>query len=71
MEIQNKNTFSDEAVTIKKIDNELVVYIGKNSYLLSDLEKVVNKAKTKSMKSADENFISSLNYRIRTYTESE
>lgn len=71
MEIENKNTFSDEVVTIKKIDSELIVYIGKNSYLLSDLEKVVNKAKVKFTKSADENFISSLNYRIRTYTESE
>lgn len=72
MKVLNRNTFTEEKVVIEKVkkgDNKSVdlpngalndftlIYIGKSCYSLTDLEKIVNKAKTKD-------FYESLNYRV-------
>jgi len=60
MEILNKNTFSDENVTIEKKKGDTLIYIGKACYSLRDLERVINFAKTKDLNE-------SLNYRVRHF----
>lgn len=60
MEILNKNTFSDEDVTIEKKKGDTLIYIGKACYSLRDLERVINFAKTKDLNE-------SLNYRVRNF----
>jgi hypothetical protein len=69
MKILNRNTFSEDSVTTKKLitnhptpKEDTLVYIGSNSYLLEDLEKIISKIKTK--KSGDDKFVESLNYRV-------
>lgn len=60
MEILNKNTFSDENVTMEKRKGETLIYIGKACYSLRDLERVINFAKTKDLNE-------SLNYRVKNF----
>ena len=62
MEILNKNTFSDENVTIEKKKGDTLIYIGKACYSLNDLEKVVNFAKAKDLNE-------SLNYRVKNFIQ--
>ena len=60
MEILNKNTFSDENVTIENRKGDTLIYIGKACYSLRDLERVINFAKTKDLNE-------SLNYRVKNF----
>ena len=69
MKILNRNTFSEERVTSKKMnithpshEEITLVYIGKSCYSLEDLDNLVRKVKME--KSGDEKFIESLNYRV-------
>jgi len=69
MKILNRNTFSEDSVTTKKLmtnyptpKEDTLVYIGSNSYLLEDLERIISQIKTK--KSSDDKFVESLNYRV-------
>lgn len=72
MEILDKNTFTEEEVTIEVVKNKdrtissmgnsTLVHIGKACYSLQDLEKIVNFAKKKDLNE-------SLNYRIKKYTK--
>jgi hypothetical protein len=60
MEILNRNTFSDDNVTIEKKKGDTLIYIGKACYSLIDLERVINFAKTKDLNE-------SLNYRVKDF----
>lgn len=77
MKILNRNTFSEEEVTFKKInkgDNKSVyvpngatgdftlIYIGKSCFALHDLEKIINFVNKKDLNE-------SLNYRIKNYSK--
>jgi len=67
MKIINRNTFSEDVVTTKKMilptsEKVTLVYIGKSCYSLEDLENLVGNIKNR--KSGDEKFIESLNYRV-------
>lgn len=69
MKILNRNTFSEDDVTIKKLivahpshEEGTLVYIGKSCYLLKDLEDMITKIKIE--KSGDQKFVESLNYRV-------
>lgn len=77
MRILNRNTFSEDEVTTKKMAHPsscwcancrsnhsigILVYIGKSCYSLKDLEALISKIKVE--KSGDEKFIESLNYRV-------
>lgn len=71
MKILNRNTFTEENVTIevvrvsenKLVDDSTLIYMGKNCYSLQDLEKILNFANKKDLNG-------SLNYRVKKYTES-
>jgi predicted aconitase len=72
MKILNRNTFSEEEVTSKKMniahpshEEITLIYIGKNCYSLEDLEGVIEQIKNKKKK----DFNDVLNYRVSTYTK--
>lgn len=72
MRILNRNTFSEDEVTTKKLvvahpshEEGTLVYIGKSCYLLKDLEDMITKIKIE--KTGDQKFVESLNYRVRNH----
>ena len=65
MKILNRNTFTEEKVTFKKVEKEsTLIYIGKACYSLQDLEYVVSRVKLKYLNE-------SLNYRVKNYLTNE
>jgi len=65
MKILNRNTFTEEKVTFKKVEKEsTLIYIGGACYSLQDLEYVISKVKLKDLNE-------SLNYRVKNYLTNE
>ena len=65
MKILNRNTFTEEKVTFKKVEKEsTLIYIGGACYSLQDLEYVISKVKLKDLNE-------SLNYMVKNYLTNE
>jgi len=65
MKILNRNTFTEEKVTFKKVEKEsTLIYIGGACYSIQDLEYVISRVKLKDLNE-------SLNYRVKNYLTNE